>query len=110
MPFCQSAGSGNILNFLRRNLKSSTPDEFDVLVALLPEKLAEIIEEAIAPVLVKILEKRQMQARLEHLSWHDFRRTYISDLINQYDLVTAQIYFPPFFFERRLRSNERRWK
>ena len=31
-----------------------------------------------------------MQAGLEHLSWHDFRRTYISDLINQYDLVTAQ--------------------
>jgi transposase len=23
-------------------------------------------------------------------AWHDFRRTYISDLINQYDLVTAQ--------------------
>jgi len=40
--------------------------------------------------LVKILEKRQLQAGLEHLSWHDFRRTYISDLINQYDLVTAQ--------------------
>lgn len=40
--------------------------------------------------LVKILEKRQLQADLEHLSWHDFRRTYISDLINQYDLVTAQ--------------------
>jgi site-specific recombinase XerD len=40
--------------------------------------------------LVKILEKRQQQAGLEHLSWHDFRRTYISDLINQYDLVTAQ--------------------
>jgi integrase len=31
-----------------------------------------------------------MQAGLEHLSWHDFRRTYISDLIKQYDLVTAQ--------------------
>jgi len=40
--------------------------------------------------LVKILEKRQLQAGHEHLSWHDFRRTYISDLINQYDLVTAQ--------------------
>lgn len=40
--------------------------------------------------LVKILEKRRQQAGLEHLSWHDFRRTYISDLINQYDLVTAQ--------------------
>ena len=40
--------------------------------------------------LVKILEKRRLQAELEHLSWHDFRRTYISDLINQYDLVTAQ--------------------
>ena len=40
--------------------------------------------------LVKILEKRRLQAGLEHLSWHDFRRTYISDLINQYDLVTAQ--------------------
>jgi len=40
--------------------------------------------------LVKILEKRCRQAGLEHLSWHDFRRTYISDLINQYDLVTAQ--------------------
>ena len=40
--------------------------------------------------LVKILEKRRLQASLEHLSWHDFRRTYISDLINQYDLVTAQ--------------------
>ena len=40
--------------------------------------------------LVKILEKRRLQACLEHLSWHDFRRTYISDLINQYDLVTAQ--------------------
>jgi len=40
--------------------------------------------------LVKILEKRCQQAGLEHLSWHDFRRTYISDLINQYDLVTAQ--------------------
>jgi len=40
--------------------------------------------------LVKILDKRQLQAGLEHLSWHDFRRTYVSDLINQYDLVTAQ--------------------
>ena len=40
--------------------------------------------------LVKILEKRRLKAGLEHLSWHDFRRTYISDLINQYDLVTAQ--------------------
>jgi hypothetical protein len=40
--------------------------------------------------LVKILEKRQLAAGLAHLSWHDFRRTYISDLINQYDLVTAQ--------------------
>ena len=40
--------------------------------------------------LVKILEKSRLQAGLEHLSWHDFRRTYISDLINQYDLVTAQ--------------------
>jgi site-specific recombinase XerD len=40
--------------------------------------------------LVKTLEKRRRQAGLEHLSWHDFRRTYISDLINQYDLVTAQ--------------------
>jgi site-specific recombinase XerD len=40
--------------------------------------------------LVKILEKRRLQAGLEHLSWHDFRRTYISDLINEYDLVTAQ--------------------
>jgi site-specific recombinase XerD len=40
--------------------------------------------------LVKILEKRRLQADLEHLNWHDFRRTYISDLINQYDLVTAQ--------------------
>ena len=40
--------------------------------------------------LVKILEKRRLEAGLEHLNWHDFRRTYISDLINQYDLVTAQ--------------------
>jgi site-specific recombinase XerD len=40
--------------------------------------------------LVKILEKRRREAGLEPLSWHDFRRTYISDLINQYDLVTAQ--------------------
>ena len=40
--------------------------------------------------LVKILEKRRRQAGLEHLSWNDFRQTYISDLINQYDLVTAQ--------------------
>jgi integrase len=29
-------------------------------------------------------------AGLAHLSWHDFRRTYIGDLINKYDLVTAQ--------------------
>jgi site-specific recombinase XerC len=40
--------------------------------------------------LVKILEKRRLQASLEHLSWHDFHPTYISDRINQYDLVTAQ--------------------
>jgi len=40
--------------------------------------------------LVKILKKRQIQAGLEPMTWHDFRRTYISDLINRYDLVTAQ--------------------
>ena len=40
--------------------------------------------------LVKILEKRQLAAVLAHLNWHNFRRTYISDLINQYDLVTAE--------------------
>src|SRR5271157_5767708 len=40
--------------------------------------------------LVKILEKRRGEAALEHLTWHDFRRTYVSDLINSYDLVTAQ--------------------
>jgi site-specific recombinase XerD len=40
--------------------------------------------------LVKILKKRRIQAGLEPMTWHDFRRTYISDLINRYDLVTAQ--------------------
>jgi integrase len=53
---------------------------------VLPRKDAHLTTDA----LVKILEKRRLQAGLEHLSWHDFRRTYISDLINQYDLVTAQ--------------------
>ena len=38
----------------------------------------------------KILEKRRLQAGLEELTWHDFRRTYISDLIRKFDLVTAQ--------------------
>jgi hypothetical protein len=42
------------------------------------------------PELVKILEKRRMQVGLEHLNWHGFCRTHICDLINQYDLVTAQ--------------------
>jgi two-component system response regulator YesN len=43
--------------------------------------------------LVKILEKRRLQAGLEHLSWPDFCQTYISDLISQYDLVTTQKIF-----------------
>ena len=30
------------------------------------------------------------ESRRSDLSWHDFRRTYICDLINQHDLVTAQ--------------------
>jgi integrase len=40
--------------------------------------------------LVDILEKRRVQAGIEKLTWHDFRRTYISDLINKYGLVGAQ--------------------
>jgi site-specific recombinase XerD len=40
--------------------------------------------------LVEILDKRCKQAGLGKTTWHDFRRTYISDIINKADLVTAQ--------------------
>jgi site-specific recombinase XerD len=41
--------------------------------------------------LVKVLQKREREAGLEHhLCWHDFRRTYISDLIKQKGLIAAQ--------------------
>jgi hypothetical protein len=37
--------------------------------------------------LVKILEERRLQAGLEHLTWHDFWRTYISDLVTTQKIV-----------------------
>ncbi|MBN2386466.1 MAG: tyrosine-type recombinase/integrase [Anaerolineales bacterium] len=35
--------------------------------------------------MAKILLKRQQQAGLDHLTWHDFRRTYVSDMIKIHD-------------------------
>lgn len=41
--------------------------------------------------LVKMLEKRRAQASVKSLSWHDFRRTFAGNLLdNGYDLVTVQ--------------------
>jgi site-specific recombinase XerD len=76
----RGTSSGALFCYITRPSKGSGAK------GVLPRKGTHLTTDA----LVKILEKRRLQAGLEHLSWHDFRRTYISDLINQYDLVTAQ--------------------
>ena len=54
------------------------------------DNLVQIGKNMIPDALRQTLEKRGIEAGLDALSWHDFRRTFISDIIAAKGLVVAQ--------------------